>query len=329
MARPAPGSSRARRVWCGGAPSSRRRPSSSPPPPSSTPFRSPLARLAPAGGPGRPSERGRPDRLDGPSASPRAAAPLRHRVLLPLLAHGGVLAVGAGARPPGDAGHGRDGRRPSRDQRRRAAVPGAERPPHRRTRVVAHASRDPEPGRWRRLRVLPESPRAPQQPDGPDGVSPPGQPLGLAALSRRRALAAPARARARPLGPERCRPSITRSRTASCWSRSGSDTCCSSPARSAGAWSAGARSGPAALALALAPLLAPYVAIHESLGFDRPEELADWFGMDLLSGLDPGGFSTLYRGRLVIPPTLGRGPVPRLRGPRAGRGRSAPRGSRE
>ena len=146
--------------------------------------------------------------------------------------------------PPGDAGHGRDGRRPSRDQRRRAAVPGAERPLHRRTRVVAHASRDPEPCRWRRLRVLPESPRAPQQPDGPDGVSPPGQPLGLAALSRRRALAAPARARARPLGPEPRRPSTTRSRTASCWPPSGSDACCSSPARSAGAWSAAARSGP-------------------------------------------------------------------------------------
>jgi hypothetical protein len=57
--------------------------------------------------------------------------------------------------------------------------------------------------------------------------------------------------------------------------------------------------GAAALAFALAPLLAPYVTIHQSLGFDRPEELADWFGMDLLSGLDPGAFSTLYGGRLV------------------------------
>ena len=53
--------------------------------------------------------------------------------------------------------------------------------------------------------------------------------------------------------------------------------------------------GAGVLALTLAPLLAPYVAIRQSLGFDRPEELADWFGMDLLSGLDPGGFSTLYR----------------------------------
>ncbi len=57
--------------------------------------------------------------------------------------------------------------------------------------------------------------------------------------------------------------------------------------------------GAGVLALALAPFLAPYVAVHQSLGFDRPEELADWFGMDLLSGLDPGGFSTFYRGRLV------------------------------
>jgi hypothetical protein len=57
--------------------------------------------------------------------------------------------------------------------------------------------------------------------------------------------------------------------------------------------------GAAALALALAPFLAPYVAVHRSLGFDRPEALADWFGMDLLSGLDPGAFSTLYRGRLL------------------------------
>ena len=57
--------------------------------------------------------------------------------------------------------------------------------------------------------------------------------------------------------------------------------------------------GAAALALTLAPLLAPYVAVHQSLGFDRPEDLADWFGMDLLSGLDPGGLSTLYRRRLV------------------------------
>jgi interleukin-like EMT inducer protein len=60
--------------------------------------------------------------------------------------------------------------------------------------------------------------------------------------------------------------------------------------------------GAGTLAFALAPILAPYVAVHQSLGFDRPEALADWFGMDLLSALDPGAFSTLYRGCLV---TLG------------------------
>lgn len=57
--------------------------------------------------------------------------------------------------------------------------------------------------------------------------------------------------------------------------------------------------GAGALGLALAPGLAPYLTIRRSLGFDRPEGLADWFGMDLLSGLDPGRFSTLYRGRLI------------------------------
>jgi hypothetical protein len=49
--------------------------------------------------------------------------------------------------------------------------------------------------------------------------------------------------------------------------------------------------GAAGLALALAPFLAPYLSVHQALGFDRSEGLADWFGMDLLSGLDPGGFS--------------------------------------
>jgi hypothetical protein len=57
--------------------------------------------------------------------------------------------------------------------------------------------------------------------------------------------------------------------------------------------------GAAGLAIALAPFLAPYLSVHQALGFDRPEELADWFGMDLLSGLDPSSFSTLYHGRLV------------------------------
>ena len=87
--------------------------------------------------------------------------------------------------------------------------------------------------------------------------------------------------------------------------------------------------GAAALALTLAPLLAPYVAVHQSLGFDRPEELADWFGMDLLSGLDPGGVQHALPSPARQPGPLGGRPVPRLRGPRAGRGRSAPRGSRE
>ena len=49
------------------------------------------------------------------------------------------------------------------------------------------------------------------------------------------------------------------------------------------------------LALALAPFLAPYWRVHQSLGMERPEALANWFGMDLFSWLDPGGFSTLYR----------------------------------
>jgi hypothetical protein len=53
--------------------------------------------------------------------------------------------------------------------------------------------------------------------------------------------------------------------------------------------------GTVALALALAPFLTPYWVVHRSLGFERPETLANWFGMDLLSGLDPGAFSTLYR----------------------------------
>jgi Interleukin-like EMT inducer len=53
--------------------------------------------------------------------------------------------------------------------------------------------------------------------------------------------------------------------------------------------------GLVALALALAPFLAPYWIVHQSLGLSRPEELAESFGMDLLSWLDPGAFSTLYR----------------------------------
>src|SRR5262249_33890789 len=53
--------------------------------------------------------------------------------------------------------------------------------------------------------------------------------------------------------------------------------------------------GAGALAVVLAPFLAPYWVVHRSLGFNRPEELADFFGMDLLSWLDPGSFSSLYR----------------------------------
>jgi hypothetical protein len=53
--------------------------------------------------------------------------------------------------------------------------------------------------------------------------------------------------------------------------------------------------GAVVLAAALYPFLAPYWHINESMGLHRSEWLADFFGMDLLSGLDPGGFSMLYR----------------------------------
>src|SRR5262249_32318174 len=53
--------------------------------------------------------------------------------------------------------------------------------------------------------------------------------------------------------------------------------------------------GAGALAVVLAPFLAPYWVVHRSLGFNRPEELADFFGLDLLPWLDPGSFSSLYR----------------------------------
>ncbi len=57
--------------------------------------------------------------------------------------------------------------------------------------------------------------------------------------------------------------------------------------------------GLALLGLALFPFLRPYLEVHRALGFERDVGLAEWFGMDLLSFLDPGAFSTLYRGHLL------------------------------
>ena len=57
--------------------------------------------------------------------------------------------------------------------------------------------------------------------------------------------------------------------------------------------------GVGGLALAAGPFLAPYLSVHRALGFERDEGLADWFGMDLLSWLDPGAFSTLYGNRFL------------------------------
>jgi hypothetical protein len=53
------------------------------------------------------------------------------------------------------------------------------------------------------------------------------------------------------------------------------------------------------LGLALAPFAWPYLAVHRELGFQRTLAEGDVFGMDLLSILDPGEFSRLYRGRLM------------------------------
>ena len=57
--------------------------------------------------------------------------------------------------------------------------------------------------------------------------------------------------------------------------------------------------GVGGLALAAGPFLAPYLSVHRALGFERDEGVAEWFGMDLLSWLDPGAFSTLYGNRLL------------------------------
>jgi hypothetical protein len=52
-------------------------------------------------------------------------------------------------------------------------------------------------------------------------------------------------------------------------------------------------------ALALAPFLAPYVALHREMGLERDVGEAEFYGMDLLSVLDAGAFNTFYGGRLV------------------------------
>ena len=57
--------------------------------------------------------------------------------------------------------------------------------------------------------------------------------------------------------------------------------------------------GAVGLVLALTPFLAPYWQAHGELGLQRDLDLATWFGMDLLSLLDPGVFNRLYGGRLV------------------------------
>jgi hypothetical protein len=69
-------------------------------------------------------------------------------------------------------------------------------------------------------------------------------------------------------------------------------------------WLAG-RAAAASLVLgrALAPFLWPYVVVHRELGFERTLYEGHVFGMDLLSILDPGEFSRLYRHRLL---SLGR-----------------------
>jgi hypothetical protein len=57
------------------------------------------------------------------------------------------------------------------------------------------------------------------------------------------------------------------------------------------------------LGLTLAPFLWPYVVVHRELGFQRTLDEGHVFGMDLLSILDPGEFSRLYRHHLL---SLGR-----------------------
>jgi Interleukin-like EMT inducer len=57
--------------------------------------------------------------------------------------------------------------------------------------------------------------------------------------------------------------------------------------------------GAVGLVLALTPFLAPYWQAHRELGLQRDLDLSTWFGMDLLSLLDPGVFNRLYAGRLV------------------------------
>ncbi len=53
------------------------------------------------------------------------------------------------------------------------------------------------------------------------------------------------------------------------------------------------------LGAALAPFLKPYLDLHRDLGLQRDVGQAEWFGMDLLSILDPGVFDRLYRGHLL------------------------------
>ena len=57
--------------------------------------------------------------------------------------------------------------------------------------------------------------------------------------------------------------------------------------------------GLAALTIALAPFLWPYVAHRFELGLKRDVGEAEWYGMDLLSLFDPGVFNGLYGKRLL------------------------------
>jgi Interleukin-like EMT inducer len=70
-------------------------------------------------------------------------------------------------------------------------------------------------------------------------------------------------------------------------------------------WSLTARVAGATLVLglALAPFAGPYLAVHREMGFRRTLDQANWFGMDLLSILDPGEFNRFYHRRLL---SLGR-----------------------
>src|SRR5262249_45314935 len=51
--------------------------------------------------------------------------------------------------------------------------------------------------------------------------------------------------------------------------------------------------------IALAPFLAPYLALHREMGLERDVGEAEWYGMDLLSVFDAGVFNRFYGGRLV------------------------------